>query len=335
LLETIDRAEFDRRFSFVTRSVGTQLLGKAEQIELSVACLLADGHLLLEDLPGLGKTRLARALAGAFGGHYRRVQGTSDLLPTDITGSVILDRKADGTDPGGRTDGFRLRLGPVFANVVLCDEINRTPPRTQAALLEAMEERQVTIFDETRLLPDPFFVIATQNPVEMSGTYALPEAQLDRFLMRLELGYPDSDVFRTILDDVGRDRPGSATRTDNPPSPLSPVHVLQMIDYAHRLPVATVVRDYIADIVEATRDPQRVTLGASPRAGLALLRAARAYAAGRGGTEVHSDHVRVLAPHVLAHRIVLCDPPMSDGSRAQFDFVRDVVDGVKTGKRIR
>jgi MoxR-like ATPase len=263
------------------------------------------------------------------------VQGTSDLLPTDITGSVILDRKADGTDPGGRTDGFRLRLGPVFANVVLCDEINRTPPRTQAALLEAMEERQVTIFDETRLLPDPFFVIATQNPVEMSGTYALPEAQLDRFLMRLELGYPDSDVFRTILDDVGRDRPGSATRTDNPPSPLSPVHVLQMIDYAHRLPVATVVRDYIADIVEATRDPQRVTLGASPRAGLALLRAARAYAAGRGGTEVHSDHVRVLAPHVLAHRIVLCDPPMSDGSRAQFDFVRDVVDGVKTGKRIR
>ncbi|GAA0915202.1 ATPase [Virgisporangium aurantiacum] len=298
-----------------------------------MVCLLADGHLLLEDRPGLGKTRFARAFAEAFGGTYRRVQGTPDLLPSDITGSLILDRSADAANTNGRSDGFRIRYGPVFSHVLLFDEVNRTPPRTQSALLEAMEERQATIFDETPRLPDPFFVIATQNPIDMDGTYSLPEAQLDRFLMRLELGYPDTDAFRAILDRIGADRPVPVQRTaQTAATGIDPAGLLEMIDHARTVPVTTEVRDYLAAIVEATRDQQRVLLGASPRAGLALLRAARVYAAARGAGSVHPDHVQALAGPVLAHRIVLADAPVVGVTRAQLDYVAEVVASVPTPK---
>jgi MoxR-like ATPase len=309
------------------------LLGKRKKIELSVSCLLADGHLLIEDLPGLGKTTLAHGLAMAFGGQYRRVQGTPDLLPSDITGSLILNRSADRSNGAVRSDGFLVREGPVFTNVLLCDEINRTPPRTQSALLEAMEERQVTIFDEIRPLPDPFFVIATQNPVELDGTYALPEAQLDRFLMRLELGYPDPQVLRTVLVEVGGRRRVDESRAAHPPAALAPADLVQMIRHVNRVPAQPVVIKYIADLIDATRDPRRVVLGASPRAGIALLRAARVSAATQGVDAVHIDHVQALAPHVLAHRIILRDPPMTDVSAAQREFVADLVRAVPTGKQ--
>ncbi|GAA4450413.1 AAA family ATPase [Phytohabitans houttuyneae] len=333
-LYTIEPAEFNRRFAFLTQAVGSRLLGKSDKVELSLICLIADGHLLLEDLPGLGKTSLAQTLATAIGGSYGRVQGTPDLLPSDITGSLILDTDKSASRIHQRDDGFKIRKGPVFANVLLCDEINRTPPRTQSALLEAMEERQVTIFDETRELPDPFFVIATQNPVDLDGTYALPEAQLDRFLMRLTLGYPDTDVFCTVLRDFGgRRRPGTSTGSEASATGFTPDHVLDMIHYAERLPAGEIVRRDIAAIVEATRDPDRALLGASPRAGLALLRAARAYAAARGHLEVHTDHVRVIAPDVLAHRIILRHPPVAEVADAQREYILDILRRTPTGKR--
>jgi MoxR-like ATPase len=332
-LEPIDDVEFERRFRYLVDRVGQHLLGKNEKIELSVICLLADGHLLVEDLPGLGKTTLANGLAMAFGGQYRRVQGTPDLLPSDITGSLILNRNADSSNNQGRSDGFVVREGPVFTNVLLCDEINRTPPRTQSALLEAMEERQVTIFDETRRLPDPFFVIATQNPVELDGTYALPEAQLDRFLMRLELGYPDREVLRTIMEEVGSRRRVDESGAERPAALLTPAQLRQMIRYVNSVPVQPVVTGYIADLIEATRDPKRVVLGASPRAAIALLRAARAYAAGLGLPAAYIDHVKALAPYVLAHRIILREPPVTNLAEAQTDYIHELVRTVPTGKK--
>jgi MoxR-like ATPase len=308
------------------------VIGKEETVRLSLVCLLADGHLLLDDKPGVGKTRLAGGIAEAFNGTCHRVQGTADLLPSDITGSMVIRRNTDGANPGDRSDGFVLREGPVFANVLLCDEINRTPPRTQAALLEAMEERQVTVFDETRVLPDPFFVIATQNPVEMDGTYPLPAAQLDRFLMRLSIGYPSTESFEDVLRQFGgrrRDAVGTGRGDD-----LGPAEIVEMIAHVDAIHVGQPVYRYIAELVEATRDRGRVLLGASPRAGIALLRAARAAAAVEGSDTVRLDHVQNLAPHVLGHRIVLREPSSDSETEHQLGFVRQVLREVATPKRV-
>jgi len=318
-----DKIEFDSRFRKLVDYVGERLLGKREQIVLAATCLLAKGHLLLDDLPGLGKTTLANALADAFGGTYRRVQGTPDLMPADITGSEVLRAGSNGAQGTDRTSEFQFRAGPVFTNVLLCDEVNRTPPRTQSALLQAMEERQVTVFDRTRSLPDPFFVIATQNPVDMDGTYPLPEAQLDRFLVRLRLGYPDR---ATQLEMLGALDGPDARR---PASVLDPVTVREMAAYAARIPANRIVLNDLVGLVEATRDPRKTLLGASPRACIALLRAARVYAAAHGATAVTIDHVRRLAPHVLAHRLI-----MADAGADQHEFVAGLARDLPTPKRI-
>jgi MoxR-like ATPase len=314
-------------------AVEQRLLGKRDKVVLAVVCLLAEGHLLLEDRPGLGKTTLASALADAFAGTYRRVQGTPDLMPADITGSVVLRRGTDGPHQSDGSSEFQFRPGPVFANVLLCDEINRTPPRTQSALLEAMEECQVTVFDRTRTLPDPFIVIATQNPVDMDGTYPLPEAQLDRFLMRLSIGYPATETQVDMLARLGGRRRGRGPVNGRPAPVLGSAAVIEMIAYVNAVHAGPAVIAYIVALVEATRDPDRVLLGASPRACIALLHAARGYAAAGGATSVTVDHVRRLAPAVLAHRILLAEAA-TDPAAAQHRYVKELARDLPTPKGV-
>jgi MoxR-like ATPase len=265
------------------------VLGKAGEIRLALACLLARGHLLIEDIPGVGKTTLAHALARLLGLDFSRVQFTSDLLPADITGVSIFDRDSAA---------FRFLPGPVFAQVVLADEINRATPKTQSALLEAMEERQVTAEGETRPLPAPFFVIATQNPVHQIGTFPLPESQLDRFLMRLELGYPDREAEKSLLAVGGRRE--SADRL----APLaSPDQLLAYQDEAAAVHASSALIDYVQALVEATRRDPAWRHGLSPRAGLALLAAARAWAWLDGRRLVLPDDVQAVLPAVACHRL--------------------------------
>jgi MoxR-like ATPase len=269
-------------------------------VHLSLVCLFSEGHLLIEDVPGVGKTSLAKAIARSTGGSWRRVQFTPDLLPSDITGVSVWDR--------GRGD-FEFRPGGVFANVVLADEINRASPKTQSALLESMEERQVSVDAQTYKLPRPFMVIATQNPVELEGTYPLPEAQLDRFLLRLRIGYPDRDAEIAILDAEGTDT--------IEPEELEPVTdpetVGAWIRELGRIHVSAELQGYIVDLVEATRHHRDLMLGVSPRGALALQRAARALAASIGRAYVVADDVKVLAPAVLGHRLLLSSEAMMRG----------------------
>ena len=266
------------------------IVGKRDTVSKSVLTMLCNGHLLLEDIPGVGKTTLAKALARVIGGKFGRVQFTPDLLPSDITGSSIYNQKETR---------FEFRAGPVFANIVLVDEINRATPKTQSSLLEAMEERQVTTDGETRALPRPFFVIATQNSIEMTGTYPLPEAQLDRFFARLSLGYPAKADEAEVLvrQQVG--------------SPLDLVS--QMVDLETLLEmqvsvrdvfVHNTVRDYIVDVVRATRESNQLLMGASPRGSLLLMRAAQGHAAMKGNEFVRPDDVKAMATAVLAHRVL-------------------------------
>ena len=267
------------------------LVGKREAIELSVVALLAQGHLLIEDVPGTGKTTLARALAQSIGGTFKRLQCTPDLLPSDVTGVSIFDQRAAD---------FVFRPGPIFANILLADEINRATPRTQSAVLEAMQEAQVSADGVTRALPSPFVVLATQNPVELEGTFPLPEAQLDRFLMRLSLGYP-SEADEEAM--VGR-APGA--RGDQPLEPvLTTEDVLALAAECARARVQADVRRYVVQVARATRTDPDVKLGASPRATLALLHAAQAWAAIRGRDYVTPDDVQRLATPVLAHRLIV------------------------------
>ncbi len=272
-------------------SVASVLLGKDEVVELAIITLLADGHLLIEDVPGVGKTLLARALGASIDGEVRRIQFTPDLLHSDVTG-VSVWAPADGT--------FTFRPGPVFANIVLADEINRAGPKTQSALLEAMEEQTVTVDGVTRELASPFMVMATQNPIELDGTYPLPEAQRDRFLVRTALGYPDREAEVDILRqhsgaDMLRDLPAVTTAAE----------IAAIIRDVTTITVTESIEHYILDIVAATRAHEHLALGASPRAGLALLRAARARAAVKGRGHVLPDDVKALAGPVLAHRIQL------------------------------
>jgi MoxR-like ATPase len=265
------------------------LVGKASTIQLAVVALLCEGHLLVEDVPGIGKTTLARALASSIGGTFRRLQCTPDLLPSDVTGVSVFDQ---------RSADFIFRPGPIFANVLLADEINRATPRTQSAVLEAMQEAQVSADGVTRALPRPFVVLATQNPVELEGTFPLPEAQLDRFLMRLSVGYPSQADEEDLV----------ARGTGVTNAPLQPVvstqDVLEAAIEASRVRIHDDVRHYLVQVTRATRTDADVRLGASPRATLALSRATQAWAAMQGRDFVQPDDVKMLAGPVLAHRLI-------------------------------
>jgi MoxR-like ATPase len=279
-------------------------------LEACVVCLLAGGHLMIEDVPGVGKTVLAKSLARAAGLRFARVQCTSDLLPADVTGVNIYDQRAQA---------FEFRPGPVFANLVLVDEINRASPKTQSALLECMEEGQVTVDGRTRALPRPFMVVATQNPVEYEGTFPLPEAQLDRFALRLALGYPPAGEEAAMLLDLAARDP-----VDDVHAAGSPEELAAVMAAALRVHVDPSLADYVVALVAATRADRRLALGASPRAGLSLLRAAKASALLEGRGYVLPDDVKALAPMVLTHRLVVAGDARARGAGAE-DVVADAL----------
>jgi MoxR-like ATPase len=274
-------------------NVATAIVGKDDVIELVIAGILARGHILIEDAPGLGKTLLARALSQSLSATFKRIQFTPDLLPADVTGVSIYN-------PQERT--FEFRHGPVFANVLLADEINRTSPRTQSALLEAMEERQVTAEGRTYQLPVPFFVIATLNPIELAGTFPLPEAQLDRFLMRVSIGYPAAEDETRILEMHVDAEPISTVRPV-----LSLEELVALQDAVRKVAVAPELREYIVAISRASREHPAVRLGLSPRGSLAIMRAAQAKAFVRGGRYVTPDDIKLIALPVIGHRLMI-DP---------------------------
>jgi MoxR-like ATPase len=306
-------ADFPARFSAVADNVERVIHGKRDVVERALVCLFAEGHLLIEDVPGVGKTMLARALAASIEASLHRIQFTPDLLPSDVTGVSVYH-------PG--SGAFQFHPGPVFANIVHADEINRASPKTQSALLEVMAERRVTVDGRPLPVPRPFMVIATQNPIDLNGTYPLPEAQLDRFLMCLRIGYPDRAAEVSVL--VGG---GAESFVDDLPVVTSAAEVATLIGYAGRLHVAPPVYDYIVDVVAATRTVPGVRLGASPRAGVALLRAARVRAAAAGRTYVTPADVKELAVPVLAHRLVLT-PEAELRSRSTADVVAETIAGV-------
>jgi MoxR-like ATPase len=292
----------------LVRSISRVVVVGADVIEHSVVCVLAGGHLLLNDLPGVGKTLLARSLARSLGGSFKRIQFTPDLLPTDITGSSVLQRA------GG---SFEFVPGPIFANVVLADEINRASTRTQSALLESMAEGQVTADGRSYSLPEPFWVVATQNEVDSYGTFPLPNAQLDRFIMSLTLGYPDAAGQASILERNQSGDPEAETV-------LSGETVLEMQAQVRGVEVARPMREYMANVLVATRDHPLLSLGASPRAGVHMQRASQALAALRGDNYVAPEHVQQVAPLVLGHRLILAPgSPMPPE-----DVVDEIVRGV-------
>lgn len=272
------------------QQVNSLVLGKPQEVRLAFVALLSGGHILIEDLPGLGKTTLAHALAATLGLGFQRVQFTSDLLPADVLGVSVYD---------AQSRQFQFHPGPVFTHVLLADEINRAPPRTQSALLEAMAEHQVTLDGMTRPLPDPFFVIATQNPVDLSGTYPLPDSQLDRFLLRLTLGYPNAESERALL--AGDDRRELIARTE---PLLSSDEVLALRTAVNQVHASAALVDYVQALMARSRQHPGVRVGLSPRAGIALLRAARAYALLLGRRHVLPEDVQALFSAVAAHRLV-------------------------------
>jgi MoxR-like ATPase len=277
----------------VADQLSAVVLGKEHPIRLAIACLIARGHLLIEDVPGVGKTTLAHALARTLGLSFHRIQFTSDLLPADVLGVSVYDREA------GR---FEFHPGPVFAQLVLADEVNRATPKAQSALLEAMEEHQVTLEGETRPLPEPFFVIATQNPSYQIGTYPLPESQLDRFLMRIELGYPDPEAERALFR--GEDRRDMVQALSPRLSPEELVAVQRAVPGVH---VADALLDYLQALLRCSRESPEFRSGLSPRAGLAVLRSAQAWALMQGRDHVLPEDVQEVFPGVAGHRLRLAD----------------------------
>jgi len=287
--------------------------GKKDAIELAVSCLLAEGHLLIEDVPGVGKTSLAKALAASVHCTWKRVQFTPDLLPADLVGVSIYQRSSES---------FVFQRGPLFANIVLADEINRASPKTQSALLEAMEERQVSADGASHILPEPFMVIATQNPVEQEGTYRLPESQLDRFLMRLSLGYPDREAELAIVQTHG----SNAAMADLQ-AVVTTDEVMALIDAVRTVHLAVTLQGYMVDLAEASRRHPALLLGLSPRATLQLSRATRARAASQGREYATPDDVKAVAEPVLSHRVMLRPDAMSRGVTGH-TVIREIVASV-------
>ncbi len=299
-----------QKLKLLLDQLNTVIVGKALQIQDCVACLLAGGHLLIDDVPGVGKTTLAHALARTFGLQFSRVQFTSDLMPSDLSGVSIYERGKEA---------FVFHPGPIFAQVLLADEINRASPKTQSALLEAMEEKQVTIEGETRPLPQPFFVIATQNPLDQVGTYALPESQLDRFLMRISLGYPDRVAERALL--TGQDRRDVVEKL---PSLLSYDELRELQALVLAVHAADPLLDYVQDLIAATRSSKWFLQGLSPRAGIAVVRAAKAQALLSGRNYVAPDDVQAILPQTIAHRLI----PVGDSGRGAVEQVRAMLAAV-------
>lgn len=292
------------------RQLNGVIVGKEAQVQDCVACLLAGGHLLIEDVPGVGKTTLAHALARTFGLQFSRVQFTSDLMPSDLSGVSVYERGKEA---------FVFHPGPLFAQILLADEINRASPKTQSALLEAMEEKQVTVEGATRPLPRPFFVIATQNPQDQLGTFALPESQLDRFLMRISIGYPDRAAERLLL--AGEDR---RDLVDALPALLTAGQLQQLQQQVLQVHAAPPLIEYLQDLIAATRSGRWFLQGLSPRAGIAVVRAAKAQALLAGRDYVAPDDVQAILPQTVAHRLV----PVGDAGRGAVEQVRAMVEAV-------
>jgi MoxR-like ATPase len=289
------------------------IVGKDETINLALIAMLCEGHLLLEDVPGTGKTTLAKTIAASLGCTFRRVQFTPDLLPSDLTGIYYFNQK---------TQEFEFRPGPLMAQILLADEINRATPRTQSALLESMQERQITVDIATHELPRPFLVMATQNPIELEGTFPLPEAQLDRFLIKLSLGYPDAAGENNILLRFEREDPLETLE-----KVVEPEEILQLQQNVRQIKVEDSVRNYLVNVCRATRTHEDIALGASPRATMALYRTSQAMAAIENRTFVIPDDVKMMAPYVLTHRLVV-NPQTRLRGRASEDILREVVDTV-------
>ena len=298
------------QLSELVKQISTIIVGKRPQIEDCVACLLAGGHLLIEDVPGVGKTTLAHAIAVSLGLRFSRTQFTADLMPSDLIGVSVYERTKEA---------FVFHAGPVFAHVLLADEINRAGPKTQSALLEAMEEHQVTVEGETRALPAPFFVIATQNPTDQLGTYPLPESQLDRFLMCITLGYPDRASERELL--AGGDRREAVARLGHVMTPVELVAAQRAVQAVH---ASDALLDYLQTLIAATRSGTWFVEGLSPRAGVAVLRAARARALLGGRDYVAPDDIQYVLPQTIAHRLV----PVAGAGRGRSEQVRAMVEAV-------
>jgi MoxR-like ATPase len=297
----------------IRENVQKVIVGKDEVINLALVGVLCEGHILLEDVPGIGKTTLARALAASLGCSFKRIQFTPDLLPSDVTGINWFNQKAME---------FEFRPGPVITQILLADEINRATPRTQSALLEAMQEKQITIDGVTHALPRPFLVMATQNPVELEGTFPLPEAQIDRFLLRVEIGYPSGSEENTILE-----RFRTSVQMPELQPVTDPEEIIQMQIERSSVRIEDSVRDYIVRIARATREHNEIQLGASPRAALALYHSAQAWAAIHGRDFVLPDDVKNMAPHVLTHRLMV-SPQAQLRGRVPSQLVGDIVDSI-------
>ncbi len=301
--------ESTQRLDAIVAHASQVVLGKQHEIRLALTCLLARGHLLIEDLPGVGKTTLAHVLAQTLGLQYQRIQFTSDLLPADILGVSIFDKSEQG---------FHFHPGPVFAQLILADEVNRATPKAQSALLEAMEEGQVTIEGKTRPLPDPFFVIATQNPTYQIGTFPLPESQLDRFLMRISLGYPDAEAERALL--TGDDRREILKQHR---ACIQPGQLAELQQAASNVHVADALLDYVQALLDISRRSPQFTHGLSPRAGLALLRSAKAWALMAGRDHAMPEDVQTVMPHVVSHRLQAV-AESSQGDKTLLTLLQDV-----------
>lgn len=302
--------EAKTKIDHVLENISKVIIGKREVAELSVAALLAGGHILLEDVPGVGKTMLVRALAKSTGANFRRIQFTPDLLPSDVVGVSIYNPKEME---------FEFRPGPIMGNIVLADEINRTSPKTQSALLEGMEESSVTVDGETLSIPKPFFVMATQNPIEHEGTYPLPEAQLDRFIMKLKMGYPTPSEEIQVLNSLEHSVP-----IEDLDTVITLEELITIQKEVRTVHVSEVLKGYIVELATRTRHDPYVYLGASPRASIALMRAAQAYALMKGRDYATPDDVQYLAPFVFAHRIILKPEARYEGMATQ-TILKDII----------